>query len=59
VQGIGALAAGLAAEGVHPSGVVALSGGLGLIAVVPGLVAYRRTQGHMAATGSPGGPSTE
>ena len=58
VQGIGALAAGLAAEGVPPSGVVALSGGLGLVAVVPALVAYRRTQGHMAATGPSGGPST-
>lgn len=58
VQGIGALAAGLAAEGMPPSGVVALSGGLGLIAVVPALIAYRRTQGHMAATGSSGGPSS-
>jgi MFS family permease len=58
VQGIGALAAGLAAEGMPPSGVVALSGGLGLIAVAPALVAYRRTQGHMATTGSRGGPST-
>ena len=58
VQGIGALAAGLAAEGVSPSGVVALSGGLGLIAVVPLLVAYRRTQGHMAATARGEGPST-
>ena len=58
VQGIGALAAGLAAEGLPPSGVVALSGGLGLIAVLPVLLAFRRTQGHMAATGSPGGPST-
>ena len=58
VQGIGALAAGLAAEGVPPSGVVALSGGLGLIAVLPVLLAFRRTQGHMAATGSSGGPST-
>ena len=57
VQGIGALAAGLAAEGVPPSGVVALSGGLGLVAVVPALVGYRRTQGHMAATGPSGGPS--
>ena len=58
VQGIGALAAGLAAEGLPPSGVVALSGGLGLIAVLPVLLAFRRTQGHMAATGSSGGPST-
>jgi MFS family permease len=59
VQGIGALVAGLAAEGMPPSGVVAVSGGLGLIAVVPGLVAYRRTQTHMAVTGSAEGPSTE
>jgi MFS family permease len=58
VQGIGALAAGLAAEGMPPSGVVALSGGLGLFAVAPALVAYRRTQGHMATTGSREGPST-
>jgi hypothetical protein len=57
VQAIGALAAGLAAEGVPPSGVVALSGGLGLLAVVPALLAFRRTQAHMAGTGSPGGPS--
>jgi MFS family permease len=57
VQGIGALVAGLAAEGMPPSGVVAVSGGLGLIAVVPALVAYRRTQTHMAATGTSGGPS--
>jgi MFS family permease len=58
VQGIGALGAGLAAEGLPPSGVVALSGGLGLIAVLPVLLAFRRREGHMAATGSPGGPST-
>jgi MFS family permease len=58
VQGIGALAAGLAAEGLPPSGVVALSGGLGLLAVLPVLLAFRRTQGHMAATGFPGGPSS-
>jgi MFS family permease len=57
VQGLGALAAGLAAEGMPPSGVVAVSGGLGLIAVLPALVGFRRTQRHMAATGHPGGPS--
>jgi MFS family permease len=57
VQGIGALAAGLAAEGMPPSGVVALSGGLGLIAVAPALVAYRRTQGHIAAGAAVEGPS--
>lgn len=44
VQGLGALAAGLAAEGVAPSGVMALCGGIGMIAVAPALVAYRRTQ---------------
>jgi MFS family permease len=58
VQGIGVLAAGLAAEGVPPSGVVAASGALGLFAVAPAIVGYRRTQGHMAATGSSGAPST-
>jgi MFS family permease len=44
VQGLGALAAGLAAEGLAPSGVLALCGGVGMIAVAPALVAYRRTQ---------------
>jgi MFS family permease len=58
VQGIGALAAGLAAEGVDASIVVALSGGLGLIAVAPALLAYRRTQRHMAADAPTEGPST-
>ena len=43
VQGIGALAAGLAAEGMAPSGVLALCGGIGMIAVAPALIAYRRT----------------
>ena len=58
VQGIGALVAGLSAEGVNPSIVVAVSGGLGLIAVAPALVGYRRTQGHMAVGGATEGPST-
>lgn len=49
VQGIGAVAAGLAAEGVAPSGVLALCGGLGLLAVVPPLLGYRRTRGSSAA----------
>ena len=44
VQGLGALAAGLAAEGVAPSTVVALCGGVGMIAVAPALLAYRRTR---------------
>jgi MFS family permease len=49
VQGIGALAAGLAAEGVAPSGVLALCGGLGLVAVLPPLVGYLRTREPAAA----------
>lgn len=44
VQGLGALAAGLAAEGIAPSSVLALCGGIGMIAVAPALVAYRRTR---------------
>jgi MFS family permease len=44
VQGLGALAAGLAAEGVAPSSVLALCGGVGMIAVAPALLAYRRTK---------------
>jgi MFS family permease len=58
VQGIGALAAGAAAEGVAPSGVMALCGGLGLLAVAPPLLGYWRTQGHMAARSAAEGPST-
>ncbi|CCG02264.1 Arabinose efflux permease family protein [Blastococcus saxobsidens DD2] len=56
VQGLGALAAGLAAEGLSPGYVVALSGGLGMIAVAPALSAYRRTRtGTDATVGSEGG----
>jgi MFS family permease len=57
VQGIGALAAGLAAEGVAPSGVVALSGGVGLLAVGWPLAAYRRSRGHLAGDVPAEGPS--
>jgi MFS family permease len=57
VQGLGALGAGLLAEGLPPSVVVALCGGLGLLAVVVPVIAFRRTQGHMAATGPAEGPS--
>ena len=57
VQGIGALLAGFGAEGVSASAVLALSGGVGLLAVAPALLAYRRTQGHVAAGGAPEGPS--
>jgi MFS family permease len=58
VQAIGALAAGLGAEGVSASGVLGLSGGIGLIAVAPALIAYRRTRGHMAVADATEGPST-
>ena len=57
VQALGALAAGLVAEGVSASGVLALSGGLGLIAVAPALVAYRRTRGSVAGAPAGEGPS--
>lgn len=58
IQGIGALAAGAAAEGVAPSGVLALCGGLGLLVVVPPLLGYWRTQGHLAGRTDTEGPST-
>jgi hypothetical protein len=58
VQALGALAAGLGAEGLSAGGVVALSGALGLLLVAPVLVALRRTQGHMAAGPAAEGPST-
>jgi hypothetical protein len=58
VQGIGALAAGGLAEGLRPSAVVALCGGLGLLAVLPSVLAFRRTQGHIAGNDSTEGPST-
>ncbi|MGY1740137.1 MULTISPECIES: MFS transporter [unclassified Blastococcus] len=44
VQGLGALGAGLAAEGLAPSAVVALIGGLGVLAVLPPLLAWTRLQ---------------
>jgi MFS family permease len=44
IQGIGALASGLAAEAVGPAIVVALAGGLGMIALAPVLWAYRGTR---------------
>ncbi|MDP5182058.1 MFS transporter [Blastococcus sp. BMG 814] len=59
VQGVGALAAGLAAEGLRPAVVVALSGAVGMIAVAPALVAYRRTRNRadaaIEAEEAPGG----
>ena len=58
VQALGAFAAGAGAEALSAGGVVALSGGLGLVLVAPALIAYRRTQGHMAADTTAEGPST-
>jgi MFS family permease len=57
VQAVGAFGAGLAAERVSAGGVVAVSGALGLLLVAPVLVAFRRTQGHMADAAAPEGPS--
>jgi MFS family permease len=57
VQGIGVLGAGLVAEGVAPSGVVALSGAVGLVAVVVPLVCYLRTRGHVASVPEAAGSS--
>ncbi|WP_448624685.1 MFS transporter [Geodermatophilus sp. URMC 64] len=57
VQGLGALGAGLAAEGLAPSGVVVLCGALGLAAVVLPLLAFVRTQGHVAGEQPAAGPS--
>ncbi|MBB3082675.1 MFS transporter [Geodermatophilus sabuli] len=57
VQGLGVLVAGLAAEGLPAAGVWALLGAVGVVAVVPPLLAYRRTQGHVAAGAGPAGRS--
>jgi MFS family permease len=57
VQGIGALAAGLGAEGISAGVVVAVSGALGLLAVTPALLAYRRTQGSVAGVAAGEGRS--
>jgi hypothetical protein len=53
------LVAGALAEGLSPGGVVAIAGGAGLIAVVPPLLAYRRSSwtsvaGPRAAAGRSG-----
>jgi MFS family permease len=57
VQALGALGAGLGAEGVSASGVLALSGGLGLLAVTPALLAYLRTRASVAESAVTEGPS--
>ena len=46
VQGLGVLLAGLGAEVLPPSTVVALCGAVGLVAVAGPLMAFRRTRGH-------------
>ncbi len=58
VQAIGAFGAGLGAERASAGAVVAVCGALGLLLVAPVLVAFRRTQGHMADAAAPEGPST-
>jgi len=58
VQALGAFAAGLAAERLSAGGVVAISGALGLLLVAPALIAFLRTQGHVAAGAATEGPST-
>jgi hypothetical protein len=57
VQGVGVLGAGLVAEGLPPTAVVAVSGAAGLLAVVVPLVAYVRTQGHVAPGAAAAGSS--
>jgi hypothetical protein len=57
VQGIGVLGAGALAEGLTAGTVMALIGALGLLAVVPPLVGYLRTQGHVATAAPAAGPS--
>ena len=57
VQALGSLGAGMVAEGVSPSGAVALAGALGLVVVAPMLVAFRRTQGSVAGAPAGKGPS--
>jgi len=57
VQGIGVLGAGLLAEGLPPTAVVAVSGAAGLLAVIPPLIGYVRTQGHVAPTAGRAGSS--
>src|SRR5919199_5205942 len=57
VQGLGALGAGLAAEGLAPSGVITLCGAVGLAAVVLPLLGFIRTQAHVAPERAAAGPS--
>ncbi|SFO50867.1 Predicted arabinose efflux permease, MFS family [Geodermatophilus obscurus] len=57
VQGLGALGAGLAAEGVPAAAVVAIAGGVGLVAVVPCLLALVRSRPGVAGRHRAAGPS--
>jgi MFS family permease len=57
VQGLGALGAGLAAEEVPAAAVVAIGGGIGLVAVVPCLLALVRTRPGVAGRHRAAGPS--
>ncbi len=57
VQGLGALGAGLAAERVPAAAVVAVAGGIGLVAVVPCLLALARTRPGVADPRPAAGPS--
>ncbi|MGY1673728.1 MFS transporter [Geodermatophilus sp. SYSU D00710] len=57
VQGLGALGAGLAAERVPAAAVVAVAGGIGLVAVVPPLLALARTRPGVAGRHPTAGPS--
>jgi hypothetical protein len=57
VQGLGALSAGLAAERVPAAAVVAVAGGIGLVAVVPCLLALARTRPGVAGRPRTAGPS--
>lgn len=57
VQALGALGGGLVAEGLSAGGAVAAAGAVGLVAVAPALVAFRRTQGSVAGPPAGEGPS--
>ncbi|MFQ1000743.1 MFS transporter [Modestobacter sp. SSW1-42] len=63
VQGLGAVLAGAGADVLRPSTVVALSGAIGLVAVVVPLLALRRSSpvvgdaAHVASGPAAGGPS--
>jgi len=57
VQGIGVMAAGALAEVLSPGGVVAVAGGIGVLAVVVPLLGYERTRTSVAARPQAAGPS--